>query len=494
MRIIEGLNNFRNQSFNKSQYQRMKKLLFIFSLLIPCLADSQIELSEHMFDFHEIVRGTDRVVDISIENNGSEKTMLLRSDFTHEYDFLFSSRIIEADSTATLRIKYNPRTMGEFKEEFSLWFTTMNTPVKIQFKGDVQYIDNSENPACPNFSTRPADCCPSDELFIEVVDEKTQKPIRDARVRVVEKGVLQTTFETDRNGEIISALPISYYYLIVDAEDYIQQDTACYINRRNSSFRFEMAQAEKPVLLAETFEEDEVEEEVMETVEEPKVEVIPEETVEVSPIEEPIEPEVVETIEEPDLVEDANLPESKYEKNNLVFLIDVSHSMNQKGRMDLLKASMLELVDVLRPIDRVSVITYAARPKVVLPSRSGDQKDEIKSVVRDLEAGGMTSGAKGFKMAYEMARKQFVEKGNNQIIVVTDGAFRVEDQENIEVLVKKWKRKNIITSVLGVKSNVHASKKLGIISELGAGSYIQINDFDESHEVLIKEIKKQSGR
>jgi Mg-chelatase subunit ChlD len=366
----------------------------------------------------------------------------------------------------------------------------MERPVILTFKGDVLYVDRSD-PACPDFSSRPPGTSPTESFIVEVYDVSTGRSIRNARVRIVENGVLQKTLTTDRSGISELDIPIGYYYLIADAQGYFPADTASYINRRNNHFRIGLEPKPETLLAQEDSEEEpDNSEPKEETVfiridfnkeSETELEIEPEIEIDGKPTDEIVE-------------EDANLPESVYRRNNVVFLIDVSHSMNQKGKLDLLKASMLELTAVLRDVDQVSVITYAANPVVIVKNKTGADKHQISKSISALEAGGMTAGARGFKKAYEMARNEFIDDGNNQVIVATDGAFRAEDNETILKLARKNKGKGVKTSVVGIKSNVHTTKKLGEIADLGEGSFIQMDEYDRSLEQLIDEIKLQSRK
>src|SRR4029079_16603435 len=115
-----------------------------------------------------------------------------------------------------------------------------------------------------------------------------------------------------------------------------------------------------------------------------------------------------------------NLPPS-----NLVFLIDVSGSMNAPDKLPLVKSSLKLLVDQLRPQDKVALVVYAGNAGLVLPSTNGDEKIKIKDAIDELDAGGSTAGGEGIKLAYKTAQQNFVKGGNNRVILCTDGDFNV---------------------------------------------------------------------
>jgi Ca-activated chloride channel family protein len=191
---------------------------------------------------------------------------------------------------------------------------------------------------------------------------------------------------------------------------------------------------------------------------------------------------------------DPTLLDPSLRPNNIVFLLDVSSSMAQGDKLELLKTSLLELSKVLRPIDQVTLISYAGEAKILLPTTSGDQKAAINEIIAQLHANGVTSGAKGFTKAYNSIKEHYVADGNNQLIVITDGAFKPEDQTKIEKLVKKWTKKQIRTSLVAIKSNTFAKEKLTLVSNIGNGSFLLIEDEEQAKHILIEELKKQSTK
>ena len=214
--------------------------------------------------------------------------------------------------------------------------------------------------------------------------------------------------------------------------------------------------------------------------------IVPAEPIEVE--EEKPEP----VLPEPVVVTSTILPEDQYTRNSIVFLVDVSQSMANKGKMDLLKASMLSLVEVLRPTDQVAFLTYASDAAVVLDMTSGDRKEALEKAIQELEAGGMTAGLIGFKGAFKMAKEHFIEGGNNQLIVATDGAFRNADRPKLVKMVDKNQRKGVKTSVIGIRSTEFAGRTLTEIANEGSGSFIFVDDYDACKEALIREVQKQS--
>jgi Ca-activated chloride channel homolog len=183
------------------------------------------------------------------------------------------------------------------------------------------------------------------------------------------------------------------------------------------------------------------------------------------------------------------IPTDKLPPSNLVFLLDVSGSMSDYNKLPLLKSAFKLLVSQLRPEDRVAIVVYAGASGLVLPSTKGSEKNIILESLERLEAGGSTAGAAGLKLAYETAEKSFMEKGNNRIILATDGDFNVGQSSNAEMerLIEQEREKGIAISVLGFGMGNYKDDKMEIIADKGNGNYAYIDNIQEAKKVFINE-------
>ncbi|MCG8410342.1 MAG: von Willebrand factor type A domain-containing protein [Bacteroidales bacterium] len=179
-----------------------------------------------------------------------------------------------------------------------------------------------------------------------------------------------------------------------------------------------------------------------------------------------------------------NLPAS-----NIVFLIDVSGSMDEPNKLPLLKKSFKMLIQQLRKKDKVAIVVYAGNSGLVLPSTSCDEKQKIVAALEKLNAGGSTAGAAGLELAYKVARENFIPKGNNRIILATDGDFNVGISSNSEMerLIEKERKNGIFISVLGFGMGNYKDSKMEIIADKGNGNYSYIDNLLEAKKVLVNE-------
>ncbi len=175
--------------------------------------------------------------------------------------------------------------------------------------------------------------------------------------------------------------------------------------------------------------------------------------------------------------------------SNLVFLIDVSGSMQSPDKLPLVKQAFRALVQELRPEDRVAIVVYAGAAGLVLPSTSGEDKTTILSAIDRLEAGGSTAGGAGLKLAYDVARENYLPEGNNRLILATDGDFNVGVSSDAEMirLVEARREEGTFLTVLGFGTGNLKDTKMEQMANKGNGHYAYIDSFREAKKVFVGE-------
>lgn len=179
-----------------------------------------------------------------------------------------------------------------------------------------------------------------------------------------------------------------------------------------------------------------------------------------------------------------NLPAS-----NLVFLIDVSGSMSSSNKLPLLKSAFKLLVQELRPQDKVAIVVYAGAAGLVLPPTDGSEKNTIIAALDKLQAGGSTAGGAGINLAYRVAKENFIEEGNNRVIIATDGDFNVGESSNasMERLIEQKREDGIFLTALGFGMGNYKDSKMEILADKGNGNYAYIDNILEAKKVLVNE-------
>jgi Ca-activated chloride channel family protein len=184
------------------------------------------------------------------------------------------------------------------------------------------------------------------------------------------------------------------------------------------------------------------------------------------------------------------IPRDGRRPSNLVFLIDVSGSMDQPNKLPLVKASLQRLVEELGENDRIAIVVYAAASGLVLPSTSCQRKAEILSAIDQLQAGGSTNGGAGIQLAYDTAVKNFIKGGSNRVILATDGDFNVgiSDDDKLVQMIEQKRQSGVYLSVLGFGMGNLKNAKLEKLADKGNGHYAYIDSLREAEKVLITEM------
>ncbi|RCJ36270.1 hypothetical protein A6769_16315 [Nostoc punctiforme NIES-2108] len=177
--------------------------------------------------------------------------------------------------------------------------------------------------------------------------------------------------------------------------------------------------------------------------------------------------------------------------SNLVFLIDVSGSMDDPNKLPLVQQSLKLLVNQLRPEDRVSLVVYAGNAGLVLPATAGSQKSTILAAIDRLKAGGSTAGGQGIELAYKIAKESFLKSGNNRVILATDGDFNVgvSSDGDLTRLIEQKREQGIFLTVLGFGTGNYKDGKMEQLADKGNGNYAYIDTLLEAKKVLVNDLR-----
>lgn len=193
----------------------------------------------------------------------------------------------------------------------------------------------------------------------------------------------------------------------------------------------------------------------------------------------------------------ASFPTPPIEKpiptSNLVFLIDVSASMNEDQKIDMLKIALKQLATLLRPTDKVSIVVYSTEARIYMKATTGDNVKKIHAAIDSLTCKGITMGGLGLDLAYTVAKKNYIKGENNKVILVTDGKFtstETKSNETMQKLIKKNYSKKIALTVFSFGRLMPKTKEnLKRLSDLGGGTYAHIENEEMAIEEMIDEAK-----
>lgn len=479
-------------------FHSMKSFLRIFAFLsLTFGAQAQVVFNKTSYDFDELYAFSDRFVDITLTNRTGKKAFVLSVKKPKEVAYLFTGQEMQADSSVTLRFQVNPVDKGKFSYNIEVFTSDRMEPVKLKLKGEMLEVldrQTSSLQACPNFGQRAPGADPTAfDMTVVLIDKETNKPLSKGYVSMLQNGREIGTFKTGKDGRMEETVPLGWTYFFAQRDGYKPVEHGGYINFNRNLLVLEM----EPLPV-----EEEVLEEVAEVEPEEPEEEIEEEEVPL-PDEEGKESVFKEKLEEasnqvpvpPALSElDRNDFSSEYFKPiNVVFVLDVSSSMRNSSKMELMKFSLYELVEMLRAEDRVGIVKYGSKADVLIAGAAGTDKKNINKQVADLKAAGMTAGGAGIKMGFREARKTWLPEGVNQVIVITDGAFN-KDSKDYKRAVRRYRRYGIKMSVVGIKPKEPDAVKMQETSDVGQGIFIRIDDLVGAKENLKQGLRGLSYR
>lgn len=464
--------------------------LSFFFLCLQFTATTQVMFSTTKHDFGNIESYEPRYVDIILSNKGDKQEWLLSVKKPLEVVYIPSNQFIEKDSSIYVRLQVNPKTKGKFSYKVEIYTSDRNEPEIIKLTGSLNSVDeNSSNmfTACPTFGERPGGKNPYGfDLTVITIDKETKEPLAKSDVTLIQSGQPVWTKFTDRKGKITEEASLGFSYFYARHDGYYPAEEGAYINFKRNQVILELERdptANTEIIAEVPKDEEEIEEEEVEI------------TIEIG---EPLEDlsqkkdtafiKELEVPESMSSLEDDNFDDELFDAINVVFVLDVSSSMNKGDKMELMQYSLYQLTDMLRSQDRMGMVTYASKAKVVLEPTSGADKAKIKEQVGALDAGGYTSGGLGIKLGIKQANKGFIKGGVNHVIIITDGAFN-RNSSDYRKAVRKAKRKGIHLSVVGIKIKPISEENMKKAAKAGGGHYVPIHELSDAQNNLKQEIR-----
>ena len=185
-----------------------------------------------------------------------------------------------------------------------------------------------------------------------------------------------------------------------------------------------------------------------------------------------------------------NIDQKQLPPANLVFLVDVSGSMDEEKKLPLVKKTLTILTEQLRPQDKVTLITYSGHEEVVLEATSGNEKSKILNAINALSASGSTSGESAIQMAYKEAQKSFIKNGINRILIATDGDFNVgiTDFDTLKNMIAEKRKTGISFTTLGFGRGNYDEQLMEQLADAGDGNYSYIDNENEAKKVLKQQL------
>jgi hypothetical protein len=434
------------------------KLIFTLSLSIifKCAFSqndvSKIVLKESEIFVGEIQAAGTLLYETTLYNTTDKSIFLLRTDVSELVSTKTTTKTILAKDSLRLFIEFKPTQTGKFSQKIRVYFSDANKPSQITLKGSINAIQANLLQQCNNFSRTKnvtSSVINQNKLTITVLDSITNRPIENLSIDVSYENTKNLSLITNQNGSI--KLSVADVPITIEIND-------SHFKPYSSKRIYSLSSPKQEVYLVPN---------------DTNTSVVYTKQVFVEPI-----------------IESSNkFSEKEYKPNNLVFLIDVSASMKEENKIEDLKQALKNLITFLRPIDSVSIITYSSFAAIPIEAKSAKETELFNSVIDTIKAKGQTSGRKAILEAYTICFKHFQYKANNQIILITDGAFSIikSDEEKLT----EYKRNGIKMSVLAIKPERTDYKSLKKIAKLSGGNILVANEPGDFYNLFTDEIKNQ---
>lgn len=464
----------------------MKYIRYISVFLFFTQLNGQIIFDKKSHDFGEINPEDTRFVDFKLTNTSSKKAFLLRVDKPSDVTFIQKGNTLEKDSSIYLRFQVNPNKKGKFNYTIPVYLSDREKPEKLKLTGSLLSTPESTASSftqCPSFGSSPAGKNPLDfELNLTTVDEETKAPVPNSTVLIIQNGQPLGKWKTDKNGMLRVQIPLGITYFHVRQQNYEGTEIGQYVNFKRNNVTVALRPKSSPLPEAEIKEEQE------------EINVTPQIVEEYIVEESTISKDSVENTR--DTVPFASLDpndfnSAQFKPVNAVFIIDVSSSMKQADRLELMKYSLINLSQMLREEDKIGIVSYASNPEVLLRPTTGNKKDQIIPIIEKVKAGGFTDGGAGIRKGLRMARWNRNKEGVNHVFIISDGAFN-RNSGNYRRWIRLSKKRGIKMSVVGIKTKERDVEEMKEIAELGGGTFIPIERLVDASQNLKQVVRKSA--
>lgn len=455
-------------------------LILFFYWCMPA-AEAQMVFSTLKHNFGDLESYDNRFVDITITNQGPKDGYILSVRKPSEIVYIQNKALIPKDSSLTLRFQVNPHQKGKFNYTVSIYTSDKADPHSLVLTGNLLEMETSGNnslTACPDFNTHPVGRKPNAfDLTVVTIDANTRQELEKSKVSMLQDGMAVWIDATDKNGRIKKQGTIGLAYFYAQKDGYLPAEKGAFVSNDRNKVVIEL----KPVSVNTVI------------VPEPEIVVDTQEILVEIPQQNEPEKEIIpeESVVSLDSLTDDNFEDRFFTSVNVVFVLDVSSSMNQGDKMELMKYSLNQLSAMIREQDKISIVTYASQAKVLLTPTSGKDKEAVRAQITGLKPSGMTAGGDGIKLGFEQAEIGFIPEGVNHVFVITDGAFN-HNNYDYKKIIKKYVKKNIHMSVVGVLNDAKSEISMREVAQLGNGEYIPVFKLMDAQNNIRQAVRKMA--
>lgn len=471
------------------------------------------QLQPPTFDYGKVKLWNNPKASFTYTNKLSKRVLFLPTQYQRDLYLRVPEGYIQPGQTVTIEAVYYTEEKGWFDISQQLFVSGSDQPIALNLRGKILSFHPDAQTACPLIEHKAIAVPKSSLATITVYDKSTGKVINGVDVMLIGTSKNYFVEHTKKLQLPLENIPIGLYQLDISKVGYAPVQHVQYIGANTGNLVFELEPLPNEVVsvvvpeghgddkLIEINKVEESDQSAIErirqmmderykgrTIIEKDVMVLKDNT-DTTVKEEVVHAEVP-VVPLQDFDPTGKLNSAKYASNNVVFLIDVSGSMKIQNKLEEMKLAMKSLVNILREQDKVTIIIYSTKARILLTSTPGDQKEAIFAVIDGLRANGSSYGAEGLNMAYQFALENFIKRGNNQIILASDGLFNSPDitERDIYSMAQIHLIQGISTSVVGFGQKEEAKQFMMQLASSGGGNFIQISGEQEAQSALVAEI------
>lgn len=453
--------------------------LICLLLLINQAVYAQLyKLQSNVYSYGKIEVWKNQKANFIFTNTSNQNLYFLPTRQAEDIAINFPGVAINPGESYTLQVDFFTKRVGSFSKTFDVWINLSNAPIQLTVIGEILKIDPGALTTCPRFVSENEAVTDQFMQSFTVLDVVSKQPVSQAKILLKSSKYKYSIPSTDKQGNADQKMKLGLYNIAISALNYNSYDSLVYINRNTGPLVYFLTkqqlinqQPEAVVVIHKN--------------------VIAEDTLAIKAA--PVQPIVLNVPPMQDYVE-GTLNSLKYKPNNLVLLVDVSGSMKDPKKLPMLKLSLKNLIKTLRPIDKVTLITYAKQANIVINPTYVNDKAMFFQAIDSLKASGLTYGAESMKLAFDLLEKNYLPEANNQLILSSDGIFEFKEmtEKDVQTLTKDMAIKAIKLSVLGFGTDVVGTRFMQKLAENGDGNFYYISAKSDIENLLIEEIKQQS--
>lgn len=450
----------------------MIRRFLLFGFLFPLLLSAQIQVDKTIFDHGDIRLFNNDTAWFTLSNNSSKTVFLLPTMPKDDYAVLMDGQSLAPGGSMRIGIVYYTGEKGRFDQKIPLYFSNAKEPLILNIKGNIRSIHETAFSACPSIeNSRPLkpDLIP---LKITVRDLATSELLSAVKIEAINRRVVYNCVPGYESSTYKCKLPYGLLGIKAEKKGY---------EPAQLNFEYNAHNYECVVFLKRSTGSDSIREKE------------PERVAKHDPIDTVRKDDI--PVYVPVAYSDSGFNSYRYKPNHLIFIVDISGSMKDSGKLNFLKRAMRELTAMIRPGDYITLITYTNKVKVVFEHKSGLETSAINMAIDTLKAGGGSNGSQSLVIAYELARKYFINQGNNQVFIATDGLLnssKMSNEDLYRMAARAYREDHVILSAIGFGDDAAAIAFLQKLSRSGRGNFLRILNLEADLRALSDEVKTQS--